>query len=116
MGRAVHTARAGKPRGDAAGCGGRRTMMAPMDLLFFIRLGPKTRTDQEKLGPALTELIGKDPLFLFEQDPDSGLAVIHGTGKEPLEDIVERLTNEYGVEVDASEPQIAYREAIRKAA
>jgi elongation factor G len=91
-------------------------MMASMVFLYSIRLEPKTRTDQEKLSLALSDLARQAPTFLVDIDPDSGQIVIHGTGEQQLEQIVDRLVDEYAVEVHASKPQVAYRETIRKPA
>jgi elongation factor G len=91
-------------------------MMASMVFLYSIRLEPKTRTDQEKLGLALSDLAGRAPAFLVETDTESGQIVIHGTGEQQLKQIVDRLVDEYAVEVHASKPEVAYRETIRKPA
>jgi len=48
-------------------------------------------------------------------DEESGQTIISGMGELHLEIIVDRMKREFGVEANVGAPQVAYREAIRKA-
>ena len=76
---------------------------------------PKTKVDQEKMGIALNRLAQEDPSFRVHTDEESGQTIISGMGELHLEIIVDRMRREFGVEASVGKPQVAYREAIKKA-
>jgi len=76
---------------------------------------PKTKADQEKMGIALNRLAQEDPSFRVRTDDESGQTIISGMGELHLEIIVDRMKREFGVEANVGKPQVAYREAIKKA-
>ncbi len=78
-----------------------------------IRIEPRTKADQEKMGVALHKLADEDPTFRVSGDPDSGETLIAGMGELHLEIIVERMKREFGVEADVGRPQVAYKETIK---
>lgn len=77
-----------------------------------IAIEPKSKSDQEKLGLALSKLMAEDPSFRAHSDEESGQTIIGGMGELHLEVIIERLKREHKVEVNTGKPQVAYREAI----
>lgn len=77
-----------------------------------IRIEPKTKVDQEKMGTALHRLSEEDPTFRVAGDPDTGETIISGMGELHLEVIVDRMKREFGVEASVGRPQVAYRETI----
>ena len=74
---------------------------------------PKTKSDQEKMGIALSRLAAEDPSFRVRTDEESGQTIIAGMGELHLEIIVDRMKREFGVEANVGKPQVAYRETIR---
>ncbi len=79
-----------------------------------IRVEPKTREDQEKMGLALRRLADEDPTFRVEGDVDTGETIISGMGELHLDIIVDRMKREFKVEAQVGQPQVAYKETIRK--
>jgi elongation factor G len=77
-----------------------------------IRIEPKTKADQEKMGVALRRLAEEDPTFRVGGDPDTGETIIQGMGELHLEIIVDRMKREFGVEAQVGRPQVAYKETI----
>lgn len=77
-----------------------------------IRIEPKTKVDQEKMGNALRRLAEEDPTFKVHGDPDTGETIISGMGELHLEIIVDRMKREFGVEANVGRPQVAYKETI----
>lgn len=75
---------------------------------------PKTKADQEKMGVALQKLAQEDPSFRVHVDHESGQTVISGMGELHLEILIDRMRREFKVEANVGQPQVAYREAIRK--
>jgi elongation factor G len=76
---------------------------------------PKTKSDQEKMGNALSRLAQEDPSFRVKTDEESGQTIISGMGELHLDIIVDRMKREFNVEANVGKPQVAYRETIRKA-
>jgi elongation factor G len=75
---------------------------------------PKTKSDQEKMGIALSRLAQEDPSFRVRTDEESGQTIIAGMGELHLDIIVDRMRREFNVEANVGKPQVAYRETIRK--
>lgn len=75
---------------------------------------PKTKADQEKLANGLAKLALEDPSFKVQTDEETGQTIIGGRGELHLEVIVDRLKREFKVEVNMGQPQVAYRETIKK--
>ncbi len=75
---------------------------------------PKTKSDQEKMGVALSRLAQEDPSFRVRTDEESGQTIISGMGELHLDILVERMRREFSVDANVGKPQVAYREAIRK--
>ncbi|MFP4616297.1 MAG: elongation factor G [Thiohalorhabdus sp.] len=84
------------------------------DPVISVAIEPKSKADQEKLGTALGKLAQEDPSFQVRTDEESGQTVISGMGELHLEVIVDRLKREFNVEANVGQPQVAYRETIRK--
>ena len=79
-----------------------------------IAIEPKTKADQEKMGIALQRLAEEDPTFRIRVDDETGQTIIAGMGELHLEIIVDRMKREFSVEANVGQPQVAYRETIRK--
>ena len=84
------------------------------DPVISVAVEPKTKSDQEKMGIALQKLAQEDPSFQVRSDEESGQTIISGMGELHLEIIVDRMKREFKVEANVGQPQVAYREAIRK--
>ncbi len=81
--------------------------------VISIRIEPKTKADQEKMGTALRRLAQEDPTFRIKGDPDTGETIISGMGELHLDIINDRMKREFGVEANVGRPQVAYRETIK---
>ena len=82
--------------------------------VISIAVEPKTQGDQEKMGLALSKLAHEDPSFRVGTDQESGQTIISGMGELHLDIIIDRLRREFKVAANAGNPQVAYRETIRK--
>jgi len=82
--------------------------------VISVAVEPKTKTDQEKMGLALQRLAQEDPSFRVRTDEESGQTIISGMGELHLDIIVDRMKREFKVECNVGQPQVAYRETIRK--
>jgi elongation factor G len=81
-----------------------------------VRVEPKTKQDQEKMGVALKRLSDEDPTFVVSTDEETLETIIAGMGELHLDILVDRMKREFGVEANIGKPQVAYRETIRGSA
>ena len=81
-----------------------------------LRIEPKTKADQEKMGIALRKLSDEDPTFRIKSDEETNETIISGMGELHLEILVDRMKREFNVEANVGKPQVAYRETILGAA
>ncbi|NEO27814.1 MAG: elongation factor G, partial [Kamptonema sp. SIO4C4] len=84
--------------------------------VISVAVEPKTKGDMEKLSKALQALADEDPTFRVSTDPETNQTVIAGMGELHLEILVDRMLREFKVEANVGQPQVAYRETIRKPA
>ncbi len=82
--------------------------------VISVAVEPRTKSDQEKMGMALSKLAQEDPSFRVRTDEESGQTIISGMGELHLDIIVDRMKREFGVAANVGAPQVAYRETIRK--
>jgi len=78
-----------------------------------VRVEPKTKQDQEKMGVALKRLSDEDPTFTVSTDEETLETIIAGMGELHLDILVDRMKREFGVEANIGAPQVAYRETIQ---
>jgi elongation factor G len=81
-----------------------------------VKIEPKTKADQDKLGVALQRLAEEDPTFQVKTDAESGETLIAGMGELHLDVLVDRMTREFKVAANIGKPQVSYRESIRREA
>lgn len=79
-----------------------------------IAIEPNTKADQEKMSVALQRLAEEDPTFRVRVDDETAQTIISGMGELHLEILVDRMKREFNVEATIGQPQVAYRETIRK--
>ena len=83
--------------------------------VISVAIEPKSKASQEKMGIALVKLAEEDPTFRTYTDKETGQTIISGMGELHLDIIVDRLLREFKVEANVGNPQVAYRETIKKA-
>jgi elongation factor G len=83
--------------------------------VISVAVEPKTTQDMDKLSKALQSLSDEDPTFKVSIDPETNQTVIAGMGELHLEILVDRMLREFKVEAHVGQPQVSYRETIRKA-
>ena len=74
---------------------------------------PKTRADEDKLGPGLHKLMEEDAMLRFFRDPQTKEFLIAGTGQQHIEVAVSKLKKRYNTQVNLKAPKVPYRETIR---
>ena len=77
-----------------------------------LKVEPKTKQDQERMGIALRALSDEDPTFKIKSDSETMETIISGMGELHLEVLVDRMKREFKVEVNVGRPQVAYKGTI----
>jgi len=77
-----------------------------------IALKPKDEKDEQRLSTALARLAKVDPLLKVEVDKESGQTILSGTGEVHLDLTIDRIKNDFNIDVETGEPEIPYRETI----
>jgi len=84
--------------------------------VISLAIEPKTKVDQEKMGIALSKLAEEDPTFRVRTDEEVAQTIISGMGELHLDIIVDRMKREFKVECNVGQPQVAYKERLKKPA
>ena len=74
---------------------------------------PKSRADEDKLGPGIHKLMEEDAMLRFFRDAQTNEFLIAGTGQQHIEVVVAKLKKRYHTEVVLKAPKVPYRETIR---
>jgi elongation factor G len=82
--------------------------------VISIAVEPKSKEDSEKMATALGRLAEEDQTFRVRTDEETGQTIISGMGELHLDIIVDRMKREFNVQANVGNPQVAYRETIRK--
>ncbi|HDI52455.1 elongation factor G [candidate division KSB1 bacterium] len=88
--------------------------MAFPEPVISIAIEPKTKADQDQLTEALQKLADEDPTFQIRTNEETGQTLISGMGELHLEILIDRLMREFKVQANVGQPQVAYRETIRR--
>ncbi|MFC1679485.1 elongation factor G [Elusimicrobiota bacterium] len=82
--------------------------------VISVAIEPKSKADEEKMGIALGRLAEEDQTFRVETHEETSQTIISGMGELHLDIIVDRMRREFNVSANVGEPQVAFRETIRK--
>lgn len=82
--------------------------------VISVAIEPKTKGDQDKMSVALSKLAEEDPTFRTYTDAETGQTIISGMGELHLDIIVDRMRREFHVECNVGQPQVSYRETIKR--
>jgi elongation factor G len=74
---------------------------------------PKSRADEDKLGPGIHKLMEEDAMLRFFRDSQTKEFLIAGTGQQHIEVVVSKMKKRYHTEVNLKAPKVPYRETIR---
>ena len=90
-------------------------LLAGLDIpepVVSLAVEPRQVQDRDKLILSLEKLQWEDPTFRVREDKDTGQTVLTGMGELHLEVVLRRLLDDFGVEVNAGQPQVVYRESV----
>jgi elongation factor G len=81
-----------------------------------LSVSPKNRGDEQKIAEALNKLTESDPCLRIERNPSANETILRGMGDLHLRIAIERMKEQYGIEVETSTPTVPYRETISRKA
>jgi len=82
--------------------------------VISVAIEPKTKAEQEKLSDCLVKLLQEDPTFSVKTDSETNQTIISGMGELHLDILVDRMRREFSLDVNVSQPQVAYKETINR--
>ena len=80
--------------------------------MHSLAIEPKRRGDEQRISEALHKLAAEDPTFKVTHNAASNETVISGLGDLHMRYILDKMANQYHVEVSTQPPRIPYRETI----
>jgi len=92
-----------------------RSMHVP-DPVVSLAVKAADNKSEAQLAKALARFSREDPTFRVTSDASTGQTLIRGMGELHLEVYLERIRREFGAEVEAGAPRVAYRETITRRA
>ena len=84
--------------------------------VYSVAIEPRTKTDLDKLGPALNRLVEEDPTLRVSREPDTGEMILSGMGDSHIDIANRRLQQKFGVQIDTKIPRVPYKETITRVA
>ena len=75
---------------------------------------PAGKKDEDKLSTSLSRVIEEEISAYTENNPETRELILYGLGDQHLEIMSRKLKDKYGVSIEMTVPEIAYRETIRK--
>ena len=80
--------------------------------IFRMAVYPKTKTDIDKMGSALSRLTEEDPTLKVHREQGTGETILSGMGDSHLSVAAEKMQRKFGVNVELAVPKVPYRETI----
>ncbi|GHU88774.1 elongation factor G [Clostridia bacterium] len=81
---------------------------------YSLAFSPKVKGGEEKIATGLNRMAEEDLTYTVVNNAETHQMVVTGQGDIHIDVLCSRLKNKFGVEVETSEPQVPYREKIRK--
>jgi elongation factor G len=91
----------------------RRVIPEPMHALA---LSLTQRGQEKKLSDGLHKLVAEDPSLAIDHDPQTNETILRGMGELHLRLALERLREEFNLDVETHAPKVPYRETVTRAA
>jgi elongation factor G len=83
---------------------------------YTVAVFPKSKADLDKMSSALARVVEEDRTLRVSRDSDTAEVLLSGIGESHIQIALEGIKRKYGVDLEARDPHIPYREAIRKKA
>jgi len=87
----------------------------PLELptpVFGLAVTPKKRGDEQKVSDVLHKIAAEDPCFRIEHNAQANETVMRGMGEMHLKAILDKMAQQYKLELDTRPPSVPFRETI----
>jgi len=84
------------------------------DPVLSLAIEPKSRNDEKHFGEALAKLLDEDPSLRMSFDEQTGQTLLHGMGELHLDVRLDRLREDFGIEINQGDPRVTYRELLQE--
>lgn len=84
--------------------------------VIFMTIETRNALEKEKLNNAIDAFLLEDPTIVFKEDKDTGQTLIGGMGELHIQIILERMKNQFKLDLRCGHPQVAYKETAKKTA
>ena len=78
----------------------------------YMRYKAKNKGDDDKVAQSLAKLAAEDLTMKVVNDAENSQTLIYGLGDRHIEMICNKLVDKYKVEIELSQPKVAFRETI----
>jgi len=89
--------------------------MQPLEFptpMHGVAITPKKRGDEQRISDVLHRMTAEDPTLVVEHDAITNETVLRALGDLHLRSVLERMSNQFKLEIDTRPPRIPYRETI----
>jgi elongation factor G len=83
---------------------------------YTVAVFPRSKADLDKMSNALARVVEEDRTLRVARDPETAEVLLSGIGESHIQITLEGIKRKYGVDLEARDPRISYRETIRKKA
>ena len=80
----------------------------------YMRFSCVKKGEDDKANAALTKLMAEDITLKVVNDAANGQQLVYAIGDQALEIVKSKLSNRYKVDIELSEPRVAFKETITK--
>ncbi len=80
--------------------------------VYWQTISANNQNDEDKIGQALSKLLGEDPTIISSLNSETHEHVLAGMGEQQMTLVQKRLKNRYKVEALLKTPKIPYKETI----
>lgn len=97
----------------------RTTPLEPINFpspCYTVAIVPKSQGDLDKMSTAMARIVEEDRTIRISRDPETAETLLSGMGESHIQILVESIKRKYATDLEIREPNIAYRETIRKKA
>ncbi|WP_317315852.1 elongation factor G [Peptostreptococcus russellii] len=80
---------------------------------IYYAITPKNKKDEEKMASTVIKLVGEDPTLDYYRNNETRQALIGGQGDLHIRNLLDKMKDKFGLDVDLHDIKVAYRETIK---
>lgn len=80
---------------------------------IYYAITPRNKKDEEKMASIVTKLVSEDPTLDYYRNNETRQALIGGQGELHIKNLIAKMKDKFGLDVDLHDIKVAYRETIK---